>query len=98
MSHVFSTYVFSPIYLQAATLLCCMVQPIPSCSNSNNILVVDNFQRVFTIEELYDKIEEVKRNDVWLKQIQQDFVDKIPTEQEYYQEFDKKLTREIYAV
>lgn len=66
--------------------------------DSNNVLVVDNFQRVFTIEELYDKIEEVKRNDVWLKQIQQDFVDKIPTEQEYYQEFDKKLTREIYAV
>ena len=63
--------------------------------DTNNILVADTFQRVFTKDELCDKIKEVKKSDKWLKKIKSDFLNKLPTEKEYYKEFDKILNASI---
>ena len=60
--------------------------------DTHNILVVDGFQRISSIVELVEKIKEVKENKEWLKRIKKDFLERIPTEKGYYDEFDKKLT------
>ena len=33
-----------------------------------------------------------------MEKVRKNFIEKLPTEEEYYKEFDKKLTREIYAL
>ena len=59
--------------------------------DSTNILVADDWQRCFTIKDIYDKIEEVKKSDMWLNKIKEKFIDKLPTEKQYYEEFEKRL-------
>ena len=39
--------------------------------DSTNILVADDWQRCFTIQEFYDKIVEVKKSDYWLNKIKE---------------------------
>ena len=63
--------------------------------DTHNILVVDGFQRISSIVELVEKIKEVKENKEWLKRIKKDFLERIPTEKGYYEEFDKKLTMSL---
>ena len=67
--------------------------------DSENILVTDKFQRVSTNAELCDKITYIiKRDNSWMEKVRKNFIEKLPTEEEYYKEFDKKITREIYAL
>ena len=54
-------------------------------------MVADDWQRCFTIKDIYDKIEEVKKSDMWLNKIKEKFIDKLPTEKQYYEEFEKRL-------
>ena len=61
--------------------------------DTNNILVADSFQRVFTKDELCDKIREVKKSDKWLNKIKQDLLNKLPSENEYYKEFESVLNK-----
>ena len=60
--------------------------------DTNNILVSDNFQRCFTKEELYDKIKYIKNTNM-LDKVKSDFIDKLPSEQEYYQDFEKVINK-----
>ncbi len=55
--------------------------------DTNNILVSDKFQRCFTIDEFYDKIKYIKDGNM-LNKIKSDFMDRLPSEQEYYKEFE----------
>jgi hypothetical protein len=55
--------------------------------DTNNILVSDKFQRCFTIDEFYDKIKYIKDGNM-LNKIKSDFIDRLPSEQEYYKEFE----------
>ena|SRR5210317_1219523 len=61
--------------------------------DTNNTLVTDGFQRIFTIDEFYDKIKEIKKSDKWLNTIKKDFLNKLPTENEYYKEFESVLNK-----
>ena len=60
--------------------------------DTNNILVSDDFQRCFTKEELYDKIKYIKNTNM-LDKVKSDFIDKLPSEQEYYQDFEKVINK-----
>ena len=59
--------------------------------DSTNILVADDWQRCFTIQEFYDKIVEVKKSDYWLNKIKEKFIKKVPTEKQYYIEFENRI-------
>jgi hypothetical protein len=72
-------------------LACNVVPLVWKNYDSNNILVSDKWQRCFTIKDFYDKIEEVKKSDIWLNKIKEKFTDKLPTEKQYYEEFEKRL-------
>jgi hypothetical protein len=72
-------------------LACDIVPLVWKDYDSNNILVADDWQRCFTIEDFYDKIAEVKKSDMWLNKIKKKFLDKLPTEKQYYEEFEKRL-------
>ena len=61
--------------------------------DKNNILVSDSFQRVLTIGEFYDKLKEVKNNNQYFKFVQDDFLNKLPSEDEYYKEFEGILNK-----
>ena len=54
-------------------------------------MVADDWQRCFTIQEFYDKIVEVRKSDYWLNKIKEKFIEKVPTEKEYYIEFENRL-------
>ena len=54
-------------------------------------MVADDWQRCFTIQEFYDKIVEVRKSDYWLNKIKEKFIKKVPTEKEYYIEFENRL-------
>jgi hypothetical protein len=41
-----------------------------------------------TVDELYDKIAEVKESSKWLDKIKTDFLKRLPTEEQYYKEFE----------
>ena len=60
--------------------------------DTNNILVSDKFQRCFTIDEFYDKIKYIKDGNM-LNKIKSDFIDRLPSEQEYYKEFEMVLNK-----
>ena len=45
-------------------------------------------QRCFTKEELYDKIRFVKEQDYRLLKVKKDFIDRLPTQGDYYKEFE----------
>ena len=72
-------------------LACDIVPLVWKDYDSNNILVADDWQRCFTIKDFYDKIAEVKKSDMWLNKIKKKFLDKLPTEKQYYEEFEKRL-------
>jgi len=76
-------------------LACNVVPLVWKNYDSTNILVADKWQRCFTIKDIYDKIEEVKKSDMWLKKIKQNLIDKLPTEKQYYEEFEKILNDRI---
>ena len=61
--------------------------------DKNNILVSDSFQRVLTTDEFYDKLKEVKNNNKYFKNVQDDFLNKLPSEDEYYKEFEGVLNK-----
>jgi len=63
--------------------------------DTNNILVCNDFQRVFTKEELCDKIKEVKKSDKWLTTIKKDLLEKLPSETTYYKAFESVLNDRI---
>lgn len=63
--------------------------------DTNNILVCNDFQRVFTKEELCDKIKEVKKSDKWLTTIKKDLLEKLPSEATYYKAFESVLNDRI---
>ena len=44
-----------------------------------------------TVDELYDKIAEVKKSSKWLDKIKTDFMNRLPTEEQYYKEFEVVL-------
>ena len=56
--------------------------------DTNNILITDDWQRCLTIDDLYSKIEEVKESSNRLDKIKTDFVKRLPTEEQYYKEFE----------
>ena len=61
--------------------------------DTNNILVSDEFQRVLTKEDFYDRIKEVKLNNKLFDKVRNDFLKKLPTEDEYYKEFEGVLNK-----
>ena len=63
--------------------------------DTNNILVSDEFQRVLTKEDFYDRIKEVKLNNKLFDKVRNDFLKKLPTEDEYYKEFVKHCKKAI---
>ena len=56
--------------------------------DTNNILITEEWQRCFTKEELYDKIEYIKKEDDKLLKVKNDFLNRLPTQGEYYKEFE----------
>ena len=72
-------------------LACDVVPLVWKNYDSTNILVADDWQRCFTIKDFYDKIEVVKKSDMWLNKIKEKFIYKLPTEKQYYEEFEKRL-------
>ena len=69
--------------------LACIVFPfVWKEYDTNNILITSEFQRCFTKEELYDKIRFVKEQDYRLLKVKKDFIDRLPTQGEYYKEFE----------
>ena len=97
----YSTLCFNWIDQTAVTgryheaLSCDIVPFVWKDYDSNNILVTDKWQRCFTKDELYDKIREVKKSDKWLYKIKNDFLKRLPTEEEYYKEFEVILNDRI---
>ncbi len=63
--------------------------------DKNNLLVSDEFQRILTKDEFYDKLKIVKRDRKYFKKVQDDFLNKIPQEDEYYKEFERVLNKKI---
>ena len=61
--------------------------------DTNNILVSDEFQRVLTKDDFYDKIEEVKKDRKYFEKVQNDFLNRLPSEDEYYKEFEGVLNK-----
>ena len=61
--------------------------------DTNNILVSDEFQRILTKEDFYDKIVEVKKDKRYFEKVQDDFLNKLPSEDEYYKEFEIVLNK-----
>jgi len=51
-------------------------------------LVTDDWQRCFTIKDVYDKIQEIKESNEWLDKIKKHFTDRLPSEENYYKEFE----------
>jgi len=76
-------------------LACNVVPLVWQDYDTNNILVTDDWQRCFTKEEFYDKIIEIRKSDERLIKIKKDFVDRLPSELEYYKEFEKVLNDRI---
>jgi hypothetical protein len=48
-----------------------------------------------TKDEFYDKLKIVKRDRKYFKKVQDDFLNKIPQEDEYYKEFERVLNKKI---
>ena len=90
----YSTLCFNWIDQTAVTgryheaLACDIVPFVWQDYDSNNILVTDDWQRCLTVDELYDKIAEVKESSKWLDKIKTDFLKRLPTEEQYYKEFE----------
>ena len=61
--------------------------------DTNNILVSDEFQRILTQDEFYDKIGVVKKDRKYFEKVQNDFLNKLPSEDEYYKEFEGVLNK-----
>ena len=59
--------------------------------DTNNILVSDKFQRCFTSDEFCDKIKYIIKDGNMLNKIKNDFLDKLPSQEQYYKEFEKIL-------
>ena len=55
---------------------------------TNYILITEEWQRCFTKEELYDKIKDIKKSDYRMIVAKKDFLDRLPTEVNYYKEFE----------
>ena len=47
------------------------------------------------IDEFYDKIAEVRKSDRWLKKIKNNLLDKLPSEKQYYEDFESILNDRI---
>ena len=62
-------------------------------NDTNNILVSDEFQRVLTKDDFYDKIGEVKKDRKYFEKVQNDFLNRLPSEDEYYKEFEGVLNK-----
>ena len=56
--------------------------------DTNDILITEEWQRCFTKEELYDKIKDIKKSDYRMIVAKKDFLDRLPTEENYYKEFE----------
>ena len=97
----YSTLCFNWIDQTAVTgryheaLSCDIVPFVWKDYDSNNILVTDEWQRCFTKDDLYDKIREVKKSSKWLDKIKKDFLKRLPTEEQYYKEFETILNDRI---
>ena len=76
-------------------LACDIVPLVWKDYDSNNILVADKWQRCFTKDEFYDKIAEVRKSDKWLKKIKNNLLDKLPSEKQYYEDFENILNDRI---
>ena len=76
-------------------LACDIVPLVWKDYDSNNILVADKWQRCFTKDEFYDKIAEVRKSDRWLKKIKNNLLDKLPSEKQYYEDFESILNDRI---
>jgi hypothetical protein len=77
-------------------LACNVVPLVWQDYDTNNILVTDDWQRCFTKEEFYVKIEEVKKDHGnRLRRIKKDFLDRLPTELEYYKEFEVIMNKRL---
>ena len=76
-------------------LACDIVPLVWKDYDSNNILVADKWQRCFTKDEFYDKIAEVGKSDRWLKKIKNNLLDKLPSEKQYYEDFESILNDRI---
>ena len=96
-----STLCFNWIDQKAVTgryheaLACDVVPLVWKDYDSTDILVSDKWQRCFTIDEFYDKIEEMKKSDMWLNKIKKNLLDKLPTEEQYYKDFESVLNDRI---
>ena len=76
-------------------LACNIVPFVWKDYDTNNILITDEWQRCFTKDDFYDKIREIRKSDERLIKIKKDFVDRLPSELEYYKEFEKVLNDRI---
>ena len=76
-------------------LACDIVPLVWKDYDSNDILVADKWQRCFTKDEFYDKIAEVRKSDKWLKKIKNNLLDKLPSEKQYYEDFESILNDRI---
>ena len=56
--------------------------------DTNDILVTDDWQRCFTKQELYDKIKDIKKSDYRMVVAKKDFLNRLPSEKDYYKEFE----------
>ena len=56
--------------------------------DTNNILITEEWQRCFTKEELYDKIQYIRKSDYKMTVTKKDFLNRLPTQGEYYKEFE----------
>ena len=73
-------------------LACDVVPLVWKNYDINNILVADEWQRCLTIGDVYDKIKEVKTDSGnRLRKIKKNFLEKLPTKEQYYKEFEVKL-------
>jgi hypothetical protein len=90
----YSTLCFNWIDQTAVTgryheALACNVYPfVWKDYDTNNILITEEWQRCFTKDELYDKIKDIKKHDYRLLKVKKDFIDRLPTQGEYYKEFE----------
>ena len=76
-------------------LACNVVPFVWQDYDTNNILVTDQWQRCFTKDDFYDKIREIRKSDERLIKIKKDFVDRLPSELDYYKEFEMILNKRL---
>ena len=76
-------------------LACNVVPLVWQDYDTNNILITDEWQRCFTKDDFYDKIREIRKSDERLIKIKKDFVDRLPSELDYYKEFEMILNKRL---